>query len=124
MRAPEYIGDMPHTWIAAEFATAIRRMLLLENGRTLNLFAGAPDAWWDNDGVALTDLPTAFGRISLRARRHRSEAMVDLVLSGPLPDQITFRYPGAKRARADGARCDIQGDLILAPNFDRLVIDF
>ena len=124
MRAPEYIGDMPHTWIAAEFATEIRRMLLRENGRTLALFAGAPDAWWDNDGVSLTDLPTAFGVVSLRARRGRSQAVVDLVLSGPLPDQITFRYPGAKRARADGKPCDIQGDLILAPNFDRLVIDF
>jgi hypothetical protein len=123
-RAPEYIGDMPHTWIAAEFATAIRRMLLRENGRTLELFAGAPDAWWDNDGVALRDLPTAFGVVSLRARRGQSEANVDLALSGPLPDQITFRYPGAKRARADGKPCDIQGELILAPNFNRLVIDF
>ncbi len=123
-RAPDYIGDMPHTWIAAEFATAIRRMLLRENGRVLELFAGAPDAWWDNDGVTLTDLPTAFGAASLRARRARSRATVRLALSGPLPDQITFRYPGAKRARADGKPCDIQGDLILAPNFDRLVIDF
>ena len=44
LRAPDYIGDMPHTWIAAEFVTAIRRMLLNENGRTLALFGGAPDA--------------------------------------------------------------------------------
>jgi hypothetical protein len=40
-RAPDYIGDMPHTWIGAEFATAIRRMLLRENGGTLELFRGA-----------------------------------------------------------------------------------
>ena len=32
LRAPDYIGDMPHTWIGAEFITAIRRMLLRENG--------------------------------------------------------------------------------------------
>ena len=123
-RAPDYIGDMPHTWIAAEFATAIRRMLLRENGRTLELFRGAPDAWWDNDGVTLRDLPTAFGAVSLRARRGRSQATVDLALSGPAPERITFRYPGAKRARADGKPCDIQGDVILAPNLSRLVIDF
>jgi hypothetical protein len=30
-RCPEYIGDMPHTWIGAEFFTAIRRMLLRES---------------------------------------------------------------------------------------------
>jgi hypothetical protein len=124
MRAPDYIGDMPHTWIAAEFATAIRRMLLRENGRTLELFRGAPDAWWDNDGVTLRDLPTAFGAASLRARRGRSQATVDLALSGPAPERITLRYPGAKRARADGKPCDIQGDVILAPNLSRLVVDF
>ena len=27
LRVPEYIGDMPHTWIGAEFSCAIRRML-------------------------------------------------------------------------------------------------
>jgi hypothetical protein len=124
MRAPDYIGDMPHTWIAAEFATAIRRMLLRENGRTLELFRGVPDAWWDNDGVTLRDLPTAFGAVSLRARHGRWQATVDLALSGPAPERITFRYPGAKRARADGKPCDIQGDVILAPNLSRLVVDF
>ncbi len=124
MRAPDYIGDMPHTWIAAEFATAIRRMLLRENGRTLELFRGTPDAWWDNDGITLRDLPTAFGAASLRARRGRSQATVDLALTGPAPERITFRYPGAKRARADGKPCDIQGDVILAPNLSRLVVDF
>jgi hypothetical protein len=123
-RAPDYIGDMPHTWIAAEFFTAIRRMLLRENGRTLELFRGAPDAWWDNDGVTLRDLPTAFGAANLRARRGRSQATVDLALSGPAPERIAFRYPGAKRARADGKPCDIEGDVILAPNLSRLVVDF
>ena len=40
---PEYIGDMPHTWIGAvEFATAIRRMLLRENGGVLELFRVRP----------------------------------------------------------------------------------
>src|SRR5262249_29144999 len=42
LRAPEYIGDMPHTWIGAEFATAIRRMLVRENGATLELFRAVP----------------------------------------------------------------------------------
>ena len=94
MRAPDYIGDMPHTWIAAEFVTAIRRMLLRENGGVLELFARCADAWWDNDGVTLRDLPTAFGVASLRARRGQSQAMVDLALSGPPPDRITSAILG------------------------------
>ena len=123
-RAPDYIGDMPHTWIAAEFATAVRRMLARENGATLELFRAVPDAWWANGGVRLRNLPTAFGACSLRARRSRSQATVALSLSGPPPEQIAFRYPGAKRARADGKLCNIENDMIFAPVWRRLVVDF
>ena len=123
-RAPDYIGDMPHTWIAAEFVTAVRRMLARENGSALELFRAVPDAWWENGGVTLTQLPTAFGALSLRARRSRSQATVELALSGPAPERITFRYPGAKRARADGRPCEIRGDVVSAPSFSRLAIEF
>jgi hypothetical protein len=123
-RTPEYIGDMPHTWIGAEFFTAIRRMLLRENGSTLELFRAAPEAWWDGEGVTLTELPTAFGAVSLKARRNQSQASVELALSGPSPELITVRYPGVKQAHADGKRCEIRGDVILTPSLNRLVIDF
>ena len=102
MRAPDYIGDMPHTWIAAEFVTAIRRMLLRENGGALSCSEARRTRGGTTDGVTLRDLPTAFGAVNLRARRGRFQATVDLALSGPAPERITFRYPGAKRARADG----------------------
>jgi hypothetical protein len=49
---------------------------------------------------------------------------VDLSLTGPAPEQIRFRYPGAKFARADDRPCDIQADVISAPNWGRLEIDF
>jgi hypothetical protein len=124
LRVPEYIGDMPHTWIGAEFATAIRRMLLRENGGSLELFRAVPDAWWEGEGITLRDLPTSFGVINLKARRGHSQATVELALTGPDPERITFRYVGAKRAMADGRPCDIGSDVILAPNMKRLVIDF
>jgi len=123
-QSPEYIGDMPHTWIGAEFATAIRRMLLRENGDTLELFRAVPDGWWGGEGITLHDLPTTFGIANLHARRDHSRVTIDLKLSGPEPKWITFRYPGAMRARADGRLCDVRGDVISTPNFDRLVIDF
>jgi hypothetical protein len=123
-RVPEYIGDMPHTWIGAEFSTAIRRMLLRENGGVLELFRAVPDEWWRGDGIALRRLPTAFGFVDLRATRDESRATIELNLTGPAPERITFRYPGAKRAFADGAPCPIQGDVVTAPNLKRLVIEF
>ncbi len=123
-RAPDYVGDMPHTWIGAEFATAVRRMLVRENGRVLELFRAVPDAWWQGEGIALNQLPTAFGDLSLRARRSESRLNVEMNLAGPGPDLITFRYPGAKRAFADGAPCEIRGDLISAPKWRELVVEF
>ncbi len=123
-RAPDYIGDMPHTWIGAEFATAIRRMLLRENGCTLELFRAVPDAWWEGEGITLHELPTTFGTANLRAQRDQTRATVELALTGPVPERITFRYPGAKQAEADGVQCEIHGDVISAPNLSRLVIEF
>jgi hypothetical protein len=123
-RSPEYIGDMPHTWIGAEFATAIRRMLLRENGVVLELFRAVPDAWWQGDGIVLRELPTAFGVVNLEATRRESRATIELTLTGPEPEQITFGYPGAKRALADGKVCVIEGDVVSAPNWKRLVIEF
>jgi hypothetical protein len=123
-QAPEYIGDMPHTWIGAEFATAIRRMLLRENGDTLELFRAVPDAWWGGEGITLRELPTAFGIANVRARRDKARATVELSLTGQRPEKISFRYPGAKQARADGKICEIRGDVIWAPSLSVLEIDF
>ncbi len=123
-RAPDYLGDMPHTWIGAEFATAIRRMLLRENGDVLELLRAVPDVWWEGEGITLSNLPTAFGAASLKARRGQSRAVIELSLSGRAPHRVTVRYPGAKQARADGRSCDILGDIISAPNLNRLEIDY
>ena len=122
-RAPEYIGDMTHTWIGAEFATAIRRMLLRENGSTLELFRAVPEAWWQGEGITLHDLPTTFGTVNLKARRDELRVTVELALTGPLPDRITIRYPGARQAYADGKTCAIDGDVINATNFKKLVFE-
>ena len=82
LRVPEYIGDMPHTWIGAEFFCAVRRMLLRENGATLELFRAVPDGWWAGEGITLNDLPTAFGAANLRARRERTRVTVELSADG------------------------------------------
>jgi F5/8 type C domain len=124
MRAPEYIGDMPHTWIGAEFSCAIRLMLLRENGPTLELFRAVPDGWWAGEGIALNDLPTAFGVANLRARRERRRATIEFSLAGTAPERILVCYPGAKHAWADGRACDINADVITTKNWSRLEIDF
>jgi hypothetical protein len=105
----------------AKFATAIGGCC--EDGDTLGCSA-VPDSWWEGEGITLHELPTTFGTANLRAQRDQTRATVELALTGPVPERITFRYPGAKQARADGRPCDIHGNVISAPNLNRLVIDF
>ncbi len=115
---------MPHTWIGAEFVTAIRRMLIREDGGTLELLRAVPDSWWNAGGIELRDVPTAFGDINLRARRAKSAVTVDLTLTGQPPERVTVRYPGAKHAEADGKPCRIDSDVLTSANFSRLVIEY
>ena len=103
---------------------AIRRMLLRENGNTLELFRAVPDGWWEGQEITLRELPTTFGAVNLRAQREQSRAMVELTLTGPAPEQITFRYPGIKQAQVDGRPCEIHDDVISASKLNRLVINF
>ena len=114
---------MPHTWIGAEFATAIRRMLIREKGTDLQLFRGAPDAWWRGEGIRLRDLPTAFGLANVIARRRGSRATIELGLTGPTPERVTVRYPAAQSALADGTPCAIDGDIVSAPAFRHMTIE-
>src|SRR5439155_25476314 len=51
-RSPGHIGDLPHTWIAAEFVLAFRSMLAFERAaeRALVIAAGIPAEWLQVDG--------------------------------------------------------------------------
>lgn len=122
-RAPDYLGDMPHTWIGAEFATAIRRMLVRENGDTLELFRAVPTTWWKEKSITIRTLPTHFGMLDLTAHRSESQLTVELHLTGNiLPTWITFYYPGAKQVFADGVPIQADADVIRAPHWNHLLI--
>ena len=83
-----------------------------------------PDSWWRDKGIRLRDLPTAFGLAQVTAKRRGSRATIELGLTGPSPERVTVRYPGARRALADGAPCTIDGHIVSAPFFKRMTIEF
>ena len=65
--APKFIGDMPHTWVAAGFVESVRTMFAYERGddATLVLAAGVPRAWVESSGgTGVQRLPTAYGILS------------------------------------------------------------
>lgn len=61
----EYIGDMPHSWIAAEFIRSVRSFFAFEEEDTLVVGAGMSGSFLGEGGVDVKRLPTHFGKLDL-----------------------------------------------------------
>jgi hypothetical protein len=70
-RAPAHLGDLPHTWVAAEYVLAVRSLFAYERNadRTLVLAAGLAPEWMVGAGVQVTRMPTLYGSLSFSLRR-------------------------------------------------------
>ena len=99
-RSPGHLGDVPHTWIAAEFLLVIASMVAMEReaGDSLVLAAGLRWDWITGSGFSVKGLPTRYGTLdfSLRAmgtgtlhvRIGQLKRMPQdgIILTPPLPD--------------------------------------
>jgi hypothetical protein len=99
-RSPGHLGDVPHTWIAAEYILALSSMVAAEREacESLVLASGLRREWIAEDqGFAVRDLPTRFGPLdfeihapddhSIRVRIGDSIKLPGdgLILAPPLP---------------------------------------
>ncbi|MET0343942.1 MAG: discoidin domain-containing protein [Polyangiales bacterium] len=69
LRHPGYMGDMPHTWIGAEYVRLVLGMLMHEADDRLELLPGTPPEWVAGDGLRVGELRTAYGHLSMTARQ-------------------------------------------------------
>jgi len=72
LRAPSFLGDLPHTWVGSDYMRSFLDLLAYEreSDHALVLAAGVPDAWISSpEGVAVRRLPTLWGLLdySLKA---------------------------------------------------------
>ncbi len=83
-------GDMPHCWVAADYANLARSLFLFERpSGILVLGAGAPEAWWEK-GFGIEGAPTWWGNLSYRVKPVERGCVVE-ILSAP-------RAPGGFQA--------------------------
>jgi hypothetical protein len=60
-----YVGDMPHNWASAEFASSVVHLLALDRGDELHLLEGLPPEWRQPGmRTAMKDIATPFGKLS------------------------------------------------------------
>lgn len=69
-RSPGHIGDVPHTWISAEYVLAVQSLFAYESETqdAIVIAAGLAPEWLDGDGVRVTDLPMSCGALSYSLR--------------------------------------------------------
>ncbi|HTV96629.1 MAG TPA: discoidin domain-containing protein [Steroidobacteraceae bacterium] len=96
--APAHVGDLPHTWIAAEYVLALRSLFAYERGSDLILGAGLAPEWIEDAGVAVRELPTPFGPFSYTLRRV-DERTVRFTFAGSTPARLILRPPLAAPLR-------------------------
>lgn len=95
VRKGHFLGDMPHTWVGAEFIHSFLDLFAYasDDGRSLILGAGLDPEWPRGDGVAIENLRTEFGLLSYSARME--EGGVRYRISGELrmpPGGIIARW--------------------------------
>ncbi|UYC16577.1 discoidin domain-containing protein [Xanthomonas campestris pv. phormiicola] len=108
-RFPRYLGDMPHTWIGAEYARTVFGMLMHEDDDGLALLPGTPPAWVEGEGLAVQRLPTAYGQLSMRARQRGDVLRIDLGSGLRAGTAVRVAWPSRTRptqVRVDGRRID------------------
>ena len=98
-RAPAHLGDLPHTWIAAEYVLAVRSLFAYERpaDRALILAAGLAPEWIAGAGVSVARMPTLYGNLSFSLRRLDAQTLrfevasgitATLILRPPLPGAL------------------------------------
>jgi len=95
-KAPAHIGDIPHTWIAAEYVLAVRCLFAYEReaDECLVLAAGLAAEWLEQAGVRVESMPTLYGNLSYSLQKIDAATLrfeigagvkAGLVLLPPLP---------------------------------------
>jgi len=85
-KGPSFIGDMPHSWISAEYILSIRSLFAYEReeDQALVIAAGIHEHWLADSGeVVVKELPTYYGKLSYTLRMEGSDTL-RLIVSGDL----------------------------------------
>jgi hypothetical protein len=100
-KAPAHVGDLPHTWIAAEYVLALRSMFAYERetDRCLVLAAGLAAEWIEGGGVRVRDMPTLYGSLGYSLRRTDAYTL-KFVIDGGIDAKIVLRPPVAAGLRS------------------------
>jgi hypothetical protein len=117
-RAPQFIGDLPHTWCGSDFLNSVRMMFLheRESDDSLLLLAGIPNTWISARPVGFKNMPTYGGSVSCVVQRrgdNSGEAIAHISGDLPVPRggiRVTLPLERPTSATVDGKAAEIDAD--------------
>jgi hypothetical protein len=117
----QFVGDLPHSWVGAEYVRSVLDMLAFERGRdhALVLGAGVPRAWLEGKGLAVRGLVTPFGALSYSMFARGDTVTVRIGAPAAPPGGLVGRAPagtrGFRSARVNGraAAWPSSGELVV-----------
>jgi hypothetical protein len=127
LRAPAHLGDLPHTWIAAEYALAVRSLFVYELAadRALVLAAGLAGEWLSGPGVRVSRVATRYGTLSFSLRRLDAHT-VRFDIGAGMAAKLVLRPPLAAKLRSvtvNGVSCtSFEQDSVTLVDTDDAVI--
>jgi hypothetical protein len=91
---PAHLGDLPHTWIAAEYVLALRSLFAYERDedQSLVLAAGLAPEWIEGEGVTVNRMPTLYGKLTYSLRKIDSST-VRFEIDGGVRGKLLLRPP-------------------------------
>ena len=93
-RLPTIFGDMPHTWVSAQYISALTSFFLYEEGGTLVLAAGIPEEWvMAPGGTGIQGVYSHFGRLGLILQGEGDRVEVRIVGEVQPPDGMVLVSP-------------------------------
>ncbi len=97
-RSPGHLGDVPHTWIGAEYMHVFASLFAYEReaDQSLVLAAGIPTNWISRRPLSVQGLPTWYGPLDLSLRQ-LSDGRLEVDIGGDLDvptGGIVLRPPG------------------------------
>ncbi|RYZ73534.1 MAG: coagulation factor 5/8 type domain-containing protein [Lysobacteraceae bacterium] len=97
-RKPFFVGDLPHAWVASDFVRSALDMFAYsrEIDDSIVLAAGIPSAWMEGEGVAISGLRTAHGKLGYSLGRNEDKLSLRVGAGMVLPaGGLVFPWPYA-----------------------------
>jgi hypothetical protein len=124
---PAHLGDLPHTWIAAEYVLAVRSLFAYEreSDHALIVAAGLAEEWLEGGGVQVHAMPTLHGKLTYSLRK-LDAATLRFELAPGFAGQIVLKPPLGAPLRSviiDGnAFTEFDADAVTLPRIAAEVI--